>query len=296
MEKVTTEQIAESRYKYRNPFAHLDGDGNYSGVPNRTFQESPRRFPRISPEFIRRRAITPKGGTRRHRYHQREIEKIVRTLHTHLWENRAGIWSGDTSDPRIILDPMRALEVLGFNVESSEHLGQFTTDGGNVEAAGTIDHQERKVRISTNFPPKIRKFTCAHELGHAILHRQTNLHRDRPIDGSEKRAQRHVTEIEADKFASYFLMPEKLVRQLFVAQFRTNCFMATHENLFALKPGKERALKDQIRTQRDLSRLLAQARHFDGKYFDSLAQQFGVSVEAMAIRLEELGCIESAAL
>ena len=43
---------------------------------------------------------------------------------------------------------------------------------------------------------------------------------------------------------------------------------------------------------RDISRILAKTESFNGQYFRSLADQFYVSVEAMAIRLEELSLLE----
>jgi Zn-dependent peptidase ImmA (M78 family) len=43
--------------------------------------------------------------------------------------------------------------------------------------------------------------------------------------------------------------------------------------------------------RRDLSRMLARVDRFDGRQIDSLTSQFRVSVEAMAIRLEELNLV-----
>jgi hypothetical protein len=45
------------------------------------------------------------------------------------------------------------------------------------------------------------------------------------------------------------------------------------------------------RTLRDLARLLASATYYNGKAVYSLTEIFGVSVEAMAIRLEELDLV-----
>jgi len=48
------------------------------------------------------------------------------------------------------------------------------------------------------------------------------------------------------------------------------------------------ALEKKCRTLRDLAMLLAGTQQYNGRFFDSLAKQFGVSIAAMAIRIEEL--------
>ena len=49
------------------------------------------------------------------------------------------------------------------------------------------------------------KFTIAHELGHALLHPNMVLHRDRPMDGSKSLQSKDYKELQANKFAAYFL-------------------------------------------------------------------------------------------
>ena len=63
------------------------------------------------------------------------------------------------------------------------------------------------VAVSNKFSKEVQNFTAAHELGHAILHEQAILHRDIPVDSIGKRVVRDRVEIEADTFATYFLMP-----------------------------------------------------------------------------------------
>jgi hypothetical protein len=48
----------------------------------------------------------------------------------------------------------------------------------------------------------------------------------------------------------------------------------------------------KFKTLRQLSRVLASAEHYNGLQFNSLANQFRVTNEAMAIRLEELELLE----
>ena len=71
----------------------------------------------------------------------------------------------------------------------------------------------------------------------------------------------------------------------------TNGTVLNEETAFALRAESLHSLDAARRTTRDLSRVLASAEQFDGRHFASLARQFCVSIEAMAIRLEELGLV-----
>lgn len=86
-------------------------------------------------------------------------------------------------------------------------------------------------------------------------------------------------------------MPEKLVRSAFQHQFKTQKFTLNEDTAFALNLGSIEDLRARCSNVRDLSRLLARATFYDGEHFGSLAQQFRVSVETMAIRLEELDLV-----
>ncbi len=147
------------------------------------------------------------------------------------------------------------------------------------------------VRISRQLPFVTRRFTTAHELGHALLHKQAGLHRDRPVDGPAAK-QRSSTEMEADKFASCFLMPEKLVKKRFASLFGTERFVLDDAAMFMLKAGGVTDFDEKSISLRKLSRALASIQSYNGRHVDSLASQFHVSIEAMAIRLEELNLID----
>ena len=62
------------------------------------------------------------------------------------------------------------------------------------------------------------RFTAAHELGHALLHNIDMAHRDRGLDGSSIPSRAPI-EVEADKFAAYFLMPKQFVTDAFEVRF-----------------------------------------------------------------------------
>lgn len=116
------------------------------------------------------------------------------------------------------------------------------------------------------------------------MHEGVGLHRDKPLDGSSKRSGK---EYEADKFASLFLMPRKQVVQKFESIFKTKLFILNEETRFAMNLDTE----ERITSLRELSRILASINSYDRKNFKSMAEFFQVSVEAMAIRLEELELI-----
>ena len=90
----------------------------------------------------------------------------------------------------------------------------------NIEQDNNVgtNKNEKLVQVSKQFPQETQNFTAAHELGHAILHKQTVLHRDRPLDGSSN-TPRIREEMQADKFATFFLMPSKLVEDIFFEMF-----------------------------------------------------------------------------
>lgn len=79
---------------------------------------------------------------------------------------------------------------------------------------GEYDFLNRKVRISTSLNASIsrQRFTLAHEIGHAVLHRQLDRYIAKAIDynldcitGCSKWQLR--LELQANLFASYLLMP-----------------------------------------------------------------------------------------
>lgn len=85
-------------------------------------------------------------------------------------------------------------------------------------------------------------------------------------------------------------MPAKQVRKKFSAIFGSASFHINDETVFALGLDM-RAVRETVKTQRELSMLVARAVRFRGKHFNSLAQQFGVSIKTRAIRLEELDLV-----
>jgi len=204
------------------------------------------------------------------------------------------LWPDEVpTDPVDLLDPSIALKAIGFNYSLSDSLGYFPDRGTGTKVAGYIDKSNKKVRISRHLPYETWRFTAAHELGNAILHNNVRMHRDRAVDGSgTNTGRRNRVEVEADKFASVFLMPRKLMQTRFKQIYGCDVFSLDHETAFSLDPSGSLNLNDGNITRRDLARILAKAERFNTRNIISLFEQFRVSVEAMAIRIEELNLIE----
>lgn len=274
LKEASSEEIARSRRLLQHPYAYLDEFGSFSALSNRskptdTFTAAPKKIIEES------------------RHSHIEIEQRVKNLHRRIWQNRNKIWSNAAPpNPIDMLDPVIALKFVGYDCELDETLGQFYSDGKLIEIAGTIDKSSTKIHISRQFKNNIQNFTAAHELGHALMHQTNSLHRDRPLDGTA--ISRDPIEWEADKFATFFLMPAKLVKTTFKKFFLTDKFFLNEETAFALGYGDFMELKGKVKTLRQLSTMLASAEQYNGRHFISLANQFRVSIEATAIRLEEL--------
>jgi Zn-dependent peptidase ImmA (M78 family) len=297
-EKITTlaNKITQSRLLLRNQYAYLDETGGYSALSMSSESEknemiSKSRKVMQDPyayldEFGGFSADTSKAK-KKGGYNLLEIEEQARCLQIRMWQDRATLWPIATpTNPIEILDPTIALKPIGYEAELEETLGQFYSDGKLVEVAGIIDGQSKRVKVSRQFKSNIRSFTAAHELGHALLHETGRMHRDRPINGET--ISRSTIEFEADKFATYFLMPRKLVQTAFSRIFLTEKFTLNEATAFALGLKNREENLEKLRTKRNLSILLASAEQFNGAQFKSLASQFKVSIGAMAIRLEEL--------
>jgi len=287
MKDASNQEISASRRKLQNPYAHLDGDGGYSGI-KRAYTES---FTLISAEEVRGEPFRERRDARR-AYSDKDIEAIARRLQNAMWRRRRALAPEQVPpEPLSILKPEYALRALGYRFVASNPLGEFREGGVSIDVAGLFDGDSHTVSVSPQFDPLVRNFTAAHELGHAILHGQSGLHRDRPLDGSTAAIQRDPTEVEADKFAAFFLMPQTLVETAFERRFATNRFTLTDDNAFGLDPAGVNELAERKIPLRQLSKTLASANRFHAQHFESLASEFGVSVGAMAIRLEELGLV-----
>lgn len=219
------------------------------------------------------------------------VDEAAQSIKLNIWKRRSELWNGNVPDNLIdILDPGVALATLGYKVEAAASIGELYVNGVRSEVAGIIDRDVNVVTISQLFPAPVQRFTLAHELAHAVLHPQGGrMHRDLPLEKAG--VVRNLQEIEANRFASVFLMSERLVLEQFSACFRIHQFHLTEEMAYALCGTGADSVRRRCRGLRQLSMLIAGACSFNGKHFLSLASQFRVSNTAMAIRLEELGLV-----
>ena len=302
---ATDDEIRRSRALLENPYAYDDGAGHYSAiVREQTVHDARRLLENQGGYSARPGSVAPRrpihldpdkllGGLHRgDKFSRQDIEAIVRGLQAALWQRRQELWPARKEiGPIEVLDPILALEVIGYPVTVADGLGQHSSGTEFFEIAGMIEKTPaRRVQLSHRFSRDIRNFTAAHELGHAILHAGESLHRDRPRDGGAS-GNRDATEREADLFASYFLLPEKQVRSEFKRTFLADRFVPDDANALALRYTNVDVLRADCTTLRELARVLAGATYYNGAPCHSLSERFGVSMEAMAIRLEELDLV-----
>lgn len=219
------------------------------------------------------------------------IEAYAIAMQNVIWKNRATIWGKDISlHPIDILNPQTIFsKALSYNCYIREEIDS-NSDNDQFQAAGIIDQGKKMVSISSKFKKEVQNFTFAHELGHALLHKKMIMHRDLPIDGSK--TSRSIQERQADKFASYFLMPKKQVTAIFKEIFLTDKFIIDENSAFNLEKKGPNKLRVECKNIRGLSRRLASAETYNNEYFKSISEIFNVSVETMAIRLEEIGLLD----
>ncbi|MEO1031880.1 MAG: cyclodeaminase/cyclohydrolase family protein [Bacteroidota bacterium] len=218
-----------------------------------------------------------------------DIESYASRFQRLIWKHRKTIWKKNVPTEYIdILKPARVFKkALGYEFFSNVNFNDSN------EIAGLIDQPNKLVLISKDFAGPTKNFTAAHELGHAILHDQDVLHRDRPIDGSTT-SKRNKTEFQADKFATFFLMPGELVRRIFKELFKTAKFKLTDDTAFYLSNGTKSPseLRKECKDLNGLAVKLALTDYYLDAPIPTISELFNVSIGAMAIRLIELDLLE----
>ena len=218
-----------------------------------------------------------------------QIEIITKNLLKKLWFHRSMYFPElDSVSTRDFRNPVVALTHSGFQVNIEKNIGSHYSQGALMETAGIINKEDMTVRISEKFRPEIRNFTTSHELGHAVLHDSIKQHRDRPSDKGSHSRSRNPIEWEADKFATFFLMPTESVRTEFKKRFGTRKIVFNESTAFSMGISNSHEIEMIRNSKREFARRLAEAKFFGQMHFFSLSHQFRVSKEAMAIRLEEL--------
>lgn len=220
-----------------------------------------------------------------------EIENLTSEIQNLVWKNKSYLWRKPPDNPLDMLKPSVIFKkLLGYQYCDEDYV--VSKKDNKRVAEGVIDQPNKVVYISKSFKREERNFTAAHELGHAILHSQAIIHRDRPLDGSRNINPKDPLEYQADKLATYFLMPRKLVVKEFKGWFGVSKFTLNEDNCFLhfnLSPSQ---LRKEVKTPRGLSLKIASLeKQYNGRYV-SISNLFKVSKTAMARRLEELDLVE----
>lgn len=223
-----------------------------------------------------------------------QIENEARRLQYEIWHHRGVLFQSGEPPLRVMFDPSIAAHVLGFNYESRERLAAID-ELNRFEAAGILDKARRTIVVSRRFKVPVQRFSGAHEVGHLLLRHFAGdavVHRDRPPNQFTM-AGRPRFEVEADYFAACFLAPKKPVIESFKARFLDGPPLKLDHNIaFHLKGEHAHELFLGPHGSLDFAVALASASRFGRLHFESsLADEFGLSVSAMAVRIQELGLV-----
>jgi formiminotetrahydrofolate cyclodeaminase len=180
--------------------------------------------------------------------------------------------------------------VLGYEVKIDD-LSLIKPFSDKTSVAGAIDQDRKIAKVSSSLPETSIRFTLAHELGHALMHRQTILHRERESQYGEAGYKRGKIEAQADQFAAAFLMPDKLVQEHVQARFGLSRMVINQVTANRLGFKSTSHALARFRTLREFSLHIATLNHYGTGPIVPLTEFFIVSASAMAIRLEELNLV-----
>lgn len=91
-----------------------------------------------------------------------------------------------------------------FELASYLGISIFFEELGSINGYYNKQLRMKQIHINQELPDHIQKFTCAHELGHALLHPDSNT----PFLRNHTGFSIDRMEIEADKFAVELLIPK----------------------------------------------------------------------------------------
>ncbi|MDE0272704.1 MAG: ImmA/IrrE family metallo-endopeptidase [Gammaproteobacteria bacterium] len=218
-------------------------------------------------------------------------EQVADQLRQKIWRERHQIWGDQVpADPVDMLDPRIAIQLLGYEFELVPEILGWPPDKHHA-LAGEEDPGRKQVTVSEQFGFQSARFTAAHELAHVMLH-SGRMFRERPISGP-RLGEQNPAEREADKFAADFLMPKKLLLTRIRTSFDVEPPIVVRDaEAFWLDMDQPEDLLRASPNSHELAFALAKCpRDFHGNRILSLAEQFKVSVQAMAYRVQELRLI-----
>ena len=196
---------------------------------------------------------------------------------------------------------------MGLRIEEVDHLGETGVENPwrerDIKVAGLFDRQTRTITLASREPHDQKRFTLAHEFAHALYHSGPMQLRKRAARASfgstgmrPAHSERDSEEREADVFAAELLMPIELVRAATIQRFGEFADMNVPCDDLAYylsKATKTRINPEKFAEMPQYNRalLFAELKTFRETPFVPLAKLFGVSSDAMAIRLLELGLV-----
>lgn len=221
------------------------------------------------------------------------VENEARRLQYEIWHKRKLLWPLGEPSLQGMFAPRVAAHVLNVEYELRDKIASSGFKHG-FEAAGILNRTRGLISISTRFKYPVQHFTGAHEIGHFVLHPDVGSrteHRDRPIFDIPPNG-RSLIELEADYFAACFLAPRKLVEEAFTCRFGSRNPLRLDETVaFHLCGNSAHELFVSPTGSLKFAAAVAGAQKFDRLPFQSLADHFGISISAMAIRLRELALV-----
>lgn len=115
-------------------------------------------------------------------------EEMAKMLLTEYW------------DYSLPINPIMFANKLGIKVYKQNS----TTDTGS----GNYDHENKKIYVNINEPSVRQRFTVAHELGHALLHKKSCDRTGIKYDLGNYQ----IEEVEANRFAAELLIPREALQ------------------------------------------------------------------------------------
>jgi len=180
--------------------------------------------------------------------------------------------------------PVPVDEILEFLLKLHLEFADLRQDGFEG-VVGITDTEARRVVIDERLDPLSYpnmegrfNFTVAHEIGHFYLQHPAISFSDETTATHHSSASHQELEWQADKFASYLLMPKNMVLREWRAKFN-------HSDPLVITPEMERAALANGFSRSDFVRAFAEERA------GVLAPMFKVSITAMRIRLQELALL-----
>jgi len=209
-----------------------------------------------------------------------------------IWHLRDVYCRAANNNPLLCLAPEIACRHLGYTYAKISEFGDSRFTKGRV--IGQLDMARKSVTVADTMSLNEQKFTAAHEIGHILIHKDhgdMTMHRERPQLGDNKN--RPPREKEADYFAACFTMPEKQIKTEFCRRFGPSLPLRIDDRLaWFLAPSNPGQLLNLSKNSLDRELAIARYQGTTQKRFHSLAELFGVSAKAMALRLKELNLVQ----